>query len=669
MTEPLPIPTRRRDGSTTLFLRILATSDVHGYLLPFDYFTHRPDTDRGLARLATVIRDARDEAGAGTCLLLDNGDFLQGTALTDLTGRPGNGWRGRHPVIRAMNRMGYDAGTLGNHEFNFGLDWLGTTLEQAAFPVLCANAVRAEGATPLGDTPWRPPYAILRRRLQDADGAAHEIAIGVIGLTPPQAATWDHAHLAGRLVLRDMVETARAWIPAIRADGADLVIALAHTGIDTGTGPDSPMMENAARALARVPGLDALVSGHSHRRFPGPDHALTAGADISEGTLHGTPCVNPGFGAAHLGQIDLTLAHGPDGWRVAGHRVSLRSARGAPPCRGMQRSLARAHTHTIRLTERPLGTIRAPLHSYLALARDDPGLALVNAAQRAALADALAGTEHAGLPVLSASAPFRTGGRAGPDHFTDIPAGPLRLRNLVDLYGFPNTLVGLVVTGAELRDWLERAAICFSRIAPGAADQPLLDPSVPGHVFDVIDGLRYTIDPSQPARFDLSGVLVAPDAHRIRDLTCEGRPVRDEDRFAIATNSYRAWGGGPFEALAERALIDRSDRVIRDILADHVTTCGPFTPAAHGTWRLATMPNGTSAVLSTGPGLRAHPGDIAAIGAKDTGTDAAGFLQLRLPLDRTGLLAIPGTPAYVCFREVGAGKLLANPVRSGRKQP
>ena len=475
----------------------------------------------------------------------------------------------------------------------------------------------------------RPPYAILRRSLQDADGGAHEIAIGVIGLTPPQAASWDHAQLAGRLVLRDMVETARAWIPAIRAAGADLVIALAHTGIDTGTGPDAPMMENAARALARVPGLDALIAGHSHRRFPGPDHARTAGADISEGTLHGTPCVNPGFGAMDLGQIDLRSRAAPmaGGWRLIG---SLRPARGAPPCRGMQRALARAHSHTIRLTERPLGTIRAPLHSYLALARDDPGLALVNAAQRAALAEALAGSAHAGLPVLSASAPFRTGGRAGPDHFTDIPAGPLRLRNLVDLYGFPNTLCGLVVTGAELRDWLERAAICFNRIAPGAADQPLLDPSVPGHVFDVIDGLRYTIDPSQPARFDLSGALVAPDAHRIRDLTCEGRPVRDEDRFAIATNSYRAWGGGPFEALAERALIYRSDRAIRDVLADHVAARGPFTPAAHGTWRVATMPDGTSAVLRTGPGLRAHPGDIAAIGGTDTGLDEAGFLHLRL---------------------------------------
>jgi len=669
LTEPIPITTAPRDGTDTLRLRILATSDVHGYLLPFDYFTHRPGTEHGLARLATVIESARSEAGDAHCLLLDNGDFLQGTALTDLTARPGNGWHGRHPVIRAMNSMGYDAGVLGNHEFNFGLDWLGATLSEARFPVLCANAVRERGATPLEDTAFRPPYTILRRRLQDAAGRPHEIAIGVIGLTPPQAACWDHAHLAGHLELRDMVATARAWIPAIRAAGADLVIALAHTGIDTGCDPDAPMKENAARALARLPGLDVLVTGHSHRPFPGPDHAGIPGADVARGTLHGTPCVNPGFGAAHLGQIDLALTPGPEGWRVASHRVDLRPARGAPPSRRIERTLARAHAHTIRLTERPLGTTRVPLHSYLALARDDPGLALVNAAQSAALAEALAGTEHAGLPVLSASAPFRTGGRAGPDHFTDIPPGPLRLSNLADLYGFPNTLCGLLVTGAELRDWLERAAICFNRIEPGEADQPLLDPSVPGHVFDVIAGLRYIVDPSQPARFDAAGALVAPEAHRIRDLTCRGRPVRDEDRFAIAVNSYRAWGGGPFEALAERALIHRSDRPIRDIVADHVAGSGPVTQAAETTWRFATMPEGTSAVLVTGPGLRAHPGDIAAIGGTDTGTDGAGFLHLRVPLARAAVLANPWMMDYLQLREVGAGKLLANPVRSGRKQP
>src|SRR6056297_140483 len=398
-------------------------------------------------------------------------------------------------------------------------------------------------------------------------------------------------------MLRDMVETARAWLPAIREAGADVVIALAHTGIDPG--PEGPMMENAARALARLPGLDALIAGHSHRRFPGPGHDAIAGADTARGTLFGTPCVNPGFAASHLGLIDLHLAHGDDGWRVTGHRTALVPARRAAPCPGLGRRLARAHAHTLRLARRPLARTGGPLHSYLALARDDPGLALINAAQRAALAAALEGSAHGGLPVLSASAPFRTGGRGGPGHYTDIPAGPLRLRHLADLYGFPNALCGLAVTGAEVRDWLERAAICFNRITPGMANQPLLDPDVPGHVFDVIDGLGYSIDLAAPPRYDLSGARIDPEARRIRGLIHAGQPVRDTDRFVIATNSYRAWGGGPFEALATGALIHCSERPIRDILADHVTSTGTIAPAPRGTWRFAPMPPGTSALIAT----------------------------------------------------------------------
>jgi len=665
--QPSPAPdAQARDGPTAT-LRILATSDVHGHVLPFDYFTGEEETGQGLARLATLVRQARAGAGDENCLLLDNGDFLQGTALTDLTARPGNGWRGRHPVIRAMNHMRYDAATLGNHEFNFGLDWLEATLSQARFPLVCANAVRGPGATPRADTAFLPPFTLLHRRLRDRWGTARDLCIGVIGLTPPQAATWDHHHLAGRLELRDMVETARARLPAIRDAGADIVIALAHTGIDPG--PDRPMMENAARALARLPGLDALIAGHSHRRFPGPGHDAIAGADTARGTLFGTPCVNPGFAASHLGLIDLHLAHGDDGWRVTGHRTALVPARRAAPCPGLGRRLARAHAHTLRLARRPLARTGGPLHSYLALARDDPGLALINAAQRAALAAALEGSAHGGLPVLSASAPFRTGGRGGPGHYTDIPAGPLRLRHLADLYGFPNALCGLVLSGADLRDWLERAAICFNRIVPGKADQPLLDPDVPGHVFDVIGGLQYSIDLSVPPRYDLSGTLVRPRAWRIRDLAHAGRPVRDGDRFVIAANSYRAWGGGPFEARAAQTLVHVSARPVRDLLADHVATTGTVTPEAGKSWRFAPMPPGTSALFATGPGLRAYPEEIAALGAEEAGEDDGGFLCLRLPLDRAHALANPHAEGYIPHREVGAGRHLANPVRSGRKQP
>lgn len=645
MTDPVaktaPFPACRE----TLRLRILQTTDVHGHLLPFDYYTNQSNRPWGLARLATLIRHARSEVGAANCLLLDNGDFLQGTPLTDLTAQPDQGWSGPHPVISAMNEIGYDAGTLGNHEFNYGLDWLTETLAKARFPLTCCNVLIRRGTTPTEDKTLLPPYLLLTRQIQDGAGRSHDLRIGLLGLVPPQILTWDHAHLSGRVDVRDMVESARAWVPALRALGADLILLMAHTGIDPG--PDRPMMENAARALARLPGIDALLAGHSHKSFPSTDHQGIPGANASDGTLYGTPCLMAGFRGDHLGQLDLTLTRDAKGWRVTGHHARLLPAVGASPCPALCRALGTAHRHTIALTAREIGLTKTPLHSYLSLLRDDPILHLVNGAQRRALAAALADGPHAGLPLLSASAPFKTGGRGGPAHFTDIPKGPLRLRHIADLYGFPNTLCGLLVTGAEVRDWLERAAICFNQIIPGLPDQPLLDPTVPGHDFDVIDGLSYAIDLSQPARYDLFGTLINPTARRIRDLRHAGKPVRHDAHFIIATNSYRAHGGGPFAPLAETGLIYSGTRPVRDILADHVAALGQIAMAPRPTWRFAPLRK-TTVTVETGPGLRAHPADIAAVNATDLGLTDTGFLRLSLPLpDTQPTLAHPVADAYM----------------------
>ena len=647
----------------------MVTTDVHGHILPFDYFTQLPDQPCGLARIATLVHQARDEAGAENCILLDNGDFLQGTALSDLTAQPGQGWRGHHPVLRAMNLMGYDAGTLGNHEFNFGLDWLRETLQQATFPLTCANAVTKPGPRPDEDETFLPPYVILPRDLRDRAGALHRVRIGVLGLTPPQITKWDHAHLSGRLQARDMLETARAWVPLIRATGADLIIVLAHSGIEDG--PERPMMENAARALARISGIDVICAGHSHRIFPGPDHLTTPGADIEQSTLHGTPCLNPGFAGSHLGQFDLQLTRVAGAWRITDHIATLKSAADARPCPTLTAALARAHTHTRRLTDQVLGVTTAPLHSYLALLRNDPATQLINDAQRTALSAALRDTRHGDVPLLSAAAPFKTGGRGGADHYADIAAGPLRLGNIADLYGFPNVLCGLLVTGADLHDWLERAAICFNQITPGSVSHPLFDPQVPGHHFDVIDGLSYRIDVAQPPRYDLTGALINPEARRIRDLRHAGRPVLDDDRFIVATNIYRAGGGGPFPALAAQHTVHHGSRPIRDLIADHVAGLDTLTPHARDTWHFAALPE-TWAEIATGPGLRAYSQEIAAIGATDLGLNDGGLLRLRVPLFsqvKSTSLANPDPDHYVTPREVGAGRHLANPVRSGRKQP
>lgn len=601
--------------------------------MPFDYHSGQDGRPLGLARLATLIREARAEAD--NCLLFDNGDFLQGTPLSDMTGQSDD-WDGPNPVIAAMNALDYDAVGLGNHEFNFGLPALGRALASARFPATCANVAALDGVS----LPFAPTL-MLERRLTDTAGQAHDLRIGVIGLVPPQIAIWDRHHLQGRLNCAGITQTARRLVPGLRAAGADLVIALAHTGIDDG--PDHPGLENAALPLSRVPGIDAVLAGHSHRLFPGPDHEGIPGVSAEHGSLNGVPAIMAGFAGSHLGVLDLMLTHGRDGWRIRSHHAALRPLHpgsGAPPAAAdpaVVHSVAGAHRTTVQLVDRPLGTTSSALHTYLALVRDDPALRLVNAAQTGALARAVAGTPDSALPILSATAPFRTGGRAGPHHFTDIPAGPVRLRNVADLYAFPNTLVGARITGADLLEWLERAASCFHRLLPGIADQPIVDPVSPGHAFDVISGVSYRIDLSQPPRYAPGGEILNPDSHRLRELRHQGRPVTSDDRFLIATNEYRAAGGGPYRALPEAAIVHRSKTPVRDLLARHIrkgTTplTLPLSLSCDPGWAFCPMPPGTSALAQTGPGLRNHPADIDALAATDLGDTPDGFLSLRVPL-------------------------------------
>lgn len=616
-------------AAVTLRLRLLQTTDVHSNLLAHDYFTGREMQAHGLVRAATLIHQLR--AQTPNCLLFDNGDFLQGTPLSDLIELSDLAAGEVHPAILAMNALGYDAATLGNHEFNFGLEWLEQALAAATFPVTCANLLSLDAKGP-GETLFAP-YLLLDRQFKDMTGHRHRLRIGVIGLTPPQVTTWDRHHLAGRVQSLDILETVRHHLPRMRAQGADLVIALAHSGI--APGPAAPMMENATLALGAIAGVDAILAGHTHEVFPSAHFADVAGISLAEGRLHGTPAVMAGSRGSHVGVLDLDLLHGAGGWRVSSARAEARPIEPkAPVDANLTRLLAPAHARAVRRTARVLGQTARPLHSYLALAAPSTATLLVSRAKTRAVERLLGGTSDAVHPVLAASAPFKTGGRGGPQYYTDVPPGPICLGHAADLYSFPNLLCAVRLTGAELRDWLERAAVVFNRITPGSRQQPLIDMSIPAHHFDMIDGLDYQIDVTQPARFDEAGNLADADAWRIRNLRFDGAPLDDSRIFILATNSYRAHGGGPFPATRADRILDLGSTLMRDVVADYIMDIG----VAEGTtdpgrphWSFRTVPE-TTVIYQTGPGLRRYPEEIAALGARDLGDSDAGFLRLELPL-------------------------------------
>lgn len=297
----------------------------------------------------------------------------------------------------------------------------------------------------------------------------------------------------------------------------------------------------------------------------------------------------------------------------------------------MVEAVRAAHEATLAHVRRPVGRTAAPLHSYFGLVADDPSLRVVNQAQRWYIARMLAGTGHAALPLLSAAAPFKSGGRSGPDHYTDIPAGAVALRNVADLYVYPNRVCAVKVTGAELADWLERAAGIFNRIVPGLRDQRLLNPDFPAYNFDVIDGVSYRIDLSQPARFGPDGSLADARASRIRDLTHRGRPVDPGAAFVIATNSYRAGGGGAFPGAGGGTVIFEAPDSNRDVILRYFMERDTVEPAGEGGWSFVPMP-GTSVIFDTGPGAAVHLADLRGPAIEPLGARPDGFLRFRISL-------------------------------------
>ncbi|WP_337021887.1 bifunctional 2',3'-cyclic-nucleotide 2'-phosphodiesterase/3'-nucleotidase [Pantoea anthophila] len=628
--------------AATVDLRILETTDLHSNMMDFDYYKDTPTEKFGLVRTATLIHAARQEVK--NSLLVDNGDIIQGSPLGDYMAAKGLREGEIHPVYKALNTLDYSVGNLGNHEFNYGLPYLKKALAGARFPYVNANVIDVKSGNPLFT-----PYLIKSTTLVDREGKTRTLKIGYIGFVPPQIMVWDKANLQGKVRVDDITETARRYVPEMRAQGADLVIAIPHSGLSSE--PYHTLAENSVYYLSQVEGINAILFGHAHAVFPGKDFAAIKGADIKNGTLNGVPAVMPGMWGDHLGVVDLVLNNDNGRWQVTRGKAEARpiydiaakkSLAAEDPA--LVKVLAEDHRATRDFVAKPIGKSADVMYSYLSLVQDDPTVQIVNNAQRAYVEHFIQGDPDLGrLPVLSAAAPFKAGGRKNdPASYVEVEKGPLTFRNAADLYLYPNTLVVMKVSGAQVKEWLECSAGQFNQIDPHSTKtQSLINWDFRTYNFDVIDGVTYQIDVTQPARYDSECQLIHPDASRIRQLSWQGKPIDPQATFLVATNNYRAYGGkfaGTGDKYVAFASPDENRSVVAAYISAETKAHGEVQPQADNNWRLAPINASTPLDIrfETAPGEKAT-GFIkqhAQYPLQPKGTDATGFALWQVNLQQ-----------------------------------
>lgn len=598
---------------TQVKLRIIETTDLHGYYKDYDYYQNQESKKFGLVKTATLVKKYANSADNYT--LIDNGDLLQGNPMADFVATHGKD--GIHPAYKLMNHLKYDVGNIGNHEFNYGLDFLKESLADAKFPYISANVFHDEGGKP--GKPYFKQYVIIEKKVKDTKGKEHKLKIGYIGFVPPQIMKWDKVNLTGKVLPRDIVEVAKELTVKMKDEGADIIIAIPHSGIST----DEYKLyaEDSVYYLSRVPFINAIAFGHSHALFPSKEYDGLKGVNIQKGTINGIPAVMPGKWGSHVGLIDLKINFDGNRWEVIDGQSEVHSIydkasdTAVKPDLELSEIIEADHQRTLKLANEKIGFSKQNFYSYLSLIQDDAATQIVSNAQIAYVKNAIQGDPNlSDLPVLSAVAPFKVGGRKNdPEGFTVVEKGDLSLRNAADLYLYPNTLYALKITGKELRMWLECSAGLYAHIDPNYdKPQPLINwGGFRTYNFDMIDGVTYEIDVTKRRHFDENCKALNKDSFRITKLKYAGKDVLDEQQFIIATNNFRATGekfAGTKKENVVFAAPDTNRQVLINFIRNETKKNGFVEAEPNGNWKIKSVPNAQNlkVYFETSPSKKAN---------------------------------------------------------------
>jgi 2',3'-cyclic-nucleotide 2'-phosphodiesterase/3'-nucleotidase len=572
------------NGSKPFRITVLGTTDLHGNVYNWDYFRNKEYDDSkandiGVAKAATLIKAMRAERGADRCITLDAGDTIQGTPLAYYYAKVEPITQGsKHPMATAMNAIGYDAAALGNHEYNYGLDTLRAFEDQCDHPLLSANSVDWTTGEPIFT-----PYVI---KAVDLPGGP--VKVGILGLVTPGVAIWDRTNVEGKVRFPGIVEQARVMVPRMKAAGADVVIVSCHSGATTSSsyGDALPYPENASRLLAEeVPDVDAVLVGHAHVEVP--ELKVTNKVTGREVLLS-----EPLYWGMRVSVMDLDLVRSGRGWKVKSSSATLLNSNTVPEDAAIAALVRPAHEKVLTYVNGVVGTCTQAMSAATSRYQDTAAMDFINLVQGQAVKAALVGTPQAGLPVLSIAAPFNKDAA--------IPAGDVTVRDVAGLYIFDNTLLGITLTGAQVKDYLETSAAYFKQVSgtgpfPASAVTNAVTPTAPNgtpdYNYDIMGGLDAAL------AYDID---IAKDAgSRISNLTYAGAPVDPTATFVVAINNYRQSGGGNFPHVKAAPVVYNRTVEIRQLMIDWVSANKVIDPPSFASqdWRLV---SGGQPVVITG---------------------------------------------------------------------
>lgn len=517
-------------------LTILATSDLHGNVLPHNYGNNRMN-EIGLAKVGTLIQ--KEQNHNEHTILIDNGDLIQGTPLVYYHANFEN--HSPNPMINLLNLLKYDVGVFGNHEFNFGKDYLKKAIDESKFPWLSANILNESTGKPFGGKPY------LIKEIGPG------IKVGILGLTTHYIPKWEKPEHISDLTFTEAINTAKKWVNVLRTvEKVDLLIVAYHGGFERELSSGEPTEQltgenQAYRICTEIEGVDVLITGHQHRSIAGS-------------LLNGVAIVQPGSQGSALGKVQITLKHTETDWKVINKSSALLSVNSVEPDSNIMSVIAPLERKTQQWLNKPVGKIKGEMRVKDPMdirIQDNPLIEFFNKVQMDATnADisctSLFNNESPGLPEL------------------------VTMRDIVANYIYPNTLKVIRLSGQDIKDALEKSASYFDQFDGDSikVNPEFVTPKPKHYDYDMWEGIEYIINVSRPI------------GKRITKLNYKDLPIDLNEKYNVVMNNYRASGGGDFTMFRNKPVILEVQVDVSELIAEYIKENGIVESIINNNWKV-----------------------------------------------------------------------------------